>query len=231
MTAAQSRKRAVRRGQEPLSRERVLRAALTLADRDGIERFSMRRLASELGVEAMSLYHYYPSKDEILAAMLDAVYREIDVRALDGDWRDSIRAMAISFHGALLDHPWACGLLMSSIDLREPRMRHMDAVLSTLTEAGLSESLVDHAYHALDSYIVGFTLWQLPIRAIADELPDLAQQFVRHVPRDQYPHLVAHIEYHMTPRSNEENAFEFGLRLLLDGLERLRASSSDSRSL
>lgn len=225
MTAAREAKRAVRKAREPLSRERVLRAAMTLADQEGMERFSMRRLASELGVEAMSLYHYFPNKDEILAAMVDAVYREVDVPPIEGDWRDSMRAIAISFHRALLDHRWACGLLMSSVDLREPRMRHMDAVLARLTEAGLSKSLVDHAYHALDSYIVGFTLWQLPIRALADQLPDLAAEFVRRVPRDKYPHLVAHVEYHMTPRSNEENAFEFGLGLLLDGLERLRSTS------
>ena len=174
----------------------------------------------------MSLYHYYPSKDEILAAMLDAVYREIDVPPIEDDWRDSMRAMAISFHRALLDHRWACGLLMSSVDLREPRMRQMDAVLARLAEAGLSRSLVDHAYHALDSYIVGFTLWQLPIRALADRLPDLAEEFVRRVPHDRYPHLVAHVEYHMTPRSGDENAFEFGLGLLLDGLERLRSTST-----
>jgi AcrR family transcriptional regulator len=205
-----------------LTPERIVTAATALADESGIEGLSMRRLAADLGVEAMSLYHHFRGKDAILAAMLDAVYREIEVPPNDGDWRQSMRTMAISFHGALLRHRWACGLLMTSADISEPRMRQMDTVLARLREAGLSDSLIDHAYHALDSYIVGFTLWQLPILAIVDDLPQLAEQVMARLPRDAYPDLVAHMEYHMQPRANEENAFEFGLRLLLDGLERLR---------
>jgi AcrR family transcriptional regulator len=205
-----------------LSRERIIATAITLADESGIDGLSMRRLAAELGVEAMSLYHHYRRKDAILSAMLDAVYREIEVPPIDGDWRESMRTMAISFHRALLRHRWACGLLMSSADISEPRMRQMDAVLARLREAGLSDTLIDHAYHALDSYVVGFTLWQLPILAIADELPRLAAQVMEQLPREEYPDLHAHLEYHMQPRADEENAFEFGLRLLLDGLERLR---------
>ncbi len=200
----------------------MLGAALALADAEGIEALSMRRLGHELGVEAMSLYHYFGGKDQILDGMLDAVYGEVEFPAIDGDWRASTRRTAISFHDALLRHRWACGLLMSSMEMSEPRMRYMDTVLARLREGGLSDTLVDHAYHALDSYIVGFTLWQLPIVAIAKQLPDLAQQVLGRLPREQYPDLVAHIEYHLAPRANEENAFEFGLNLLLDGLERLR---------
>jgi AcrR family transcriptional regulator len=210
---------------QPLSRERVLTAALALADAEGIEGLSMRRLAAELGVEAMSLYHYFAGKDEILAAMLDVVYGEIEVPPIDGDWRAPMRQMAISFHDTLLRHRWACGLLMSSFDLSEPRMRQMDAVLGRLREGGLSDTLIDHAYHALDSYIVGFTLWQLPIIALSHELPDLARQFKERLSREEYPDLVAHMEYHMAPHAEGERAFEFGLELILDGLERLRVQS------
>jgi AcrR family transcriptional regulator len=104
-----------------LSRERIIATAITLADESGIDGLSMRRLAAELGVEAMSLYHHYRRKDAILSAMLDAVYGEIEVPPIDGDWRESMRTMAISFHRALLRHRWACGLLMSSADISEPR--------------------------------------------------------------------------------------------------------------
>jgi AcrR family transcriptional regulator len=211
-----------RETREPLSRERVLDAALALADTEGIDGLSMRRLATELGVEAMSLYHWFRSKDALLGAMLDAVYREVELPPIGGDWRDAMRQTAVSFHDALLRHRWACGLLMTAVDMSEPRMRHMDGLLGRLTDAGLSDALVDHAYHTLESYVVGFTLWQLPILAIADQLPDLAEQFMRHLSRDDYPHLVAHMEYHLAPRANEEKTFEFGLGLLLDGLERLR---------
>jgi len=217
--------RETREARDPLSRERVLAAAIALADGEGIEGLSMRRLGAELGVEAMSLYHYFAGKDQILEAMLDVVYGEIEVPPIDGDWRASMRQMAISFHNALLRHRWACALLMSSVDLNETRMGHMDRLLGRLAEAGLSDTLVDHAYHALDSYVVGFTLWQLPIIAIANQLPDLGRQVLERTSREQFPDLVAHIEYHLAPRSEGERAFEFGLNLLLDGLERLRLAS------
>jgi AcrR family transcriptional regulator len=211
---------------EPLSRERVLVAALALADGEGIDGLSMRKLATELGVEAMSLYHWFPSKDALQAAMLDVVYGEIEVPPIGADWRASMRRMAISYHDALLRHRWACGLLMSRADISAPRMRYMDAVLGRLAEAGLSDTLVDHAYHALDSYVVGFTLWQLPIIGLADQFPTLAEDLLRRITREEYPHLIAHMEYHMAPRSEGERAFEFGLNLLLDGLERLRAADA-----
>jgi AcrR family transcriptional regulator len=212
----------------PLSHELIVIKAVELADEQGIDGLSMRRLAQALGVEAMSLYHYFAGKEHLLTAMLDVVYGEIDVPPVDGDWRSSMRQMAISFHDALLRHRWACGLLMSSVDLSEPRMRHMDTVLARLREAGLNDTLVDHAYHALDSYVVGFTLWQLPIIALSDRLPGLAEEVLQRFSREDYPDLVAHIEFHMAPRSDNENAFEFGLNLLLDGLERLRTGASDS---
>jgi AcrR family transcriptional regulator len=184
----------------------------------------MRRLAQELGVEAMSLYYYVSSKDEILGAMLDLVFDEIDVPA-GGNWRSAIRRMAISMHDALLRHHWAPGLTMSSARVTQSRLRHMDRVLGRLREAGFTDALTDHAYHALDSYIIGFTLWQLPIVAMAKDLPKLAEEFYAQLPEDEYPHLRAHIRWHMAPPTDRVNAFEFGLDLILDGLERLRDSA------
>ncbi len=205
----------------PLSRDRVVEAAVKIADETGIESLSMRKLAQALGVEAMSLYHYVRKKDEILDNMLDVVYSEVEVPA-GGDWRSAMRTSAISMHDALLRHPWAPGLTMSpSTRVSEPRLRHMNAVLGRLREAGFTDTLTDHAYHALDSYIIGFTLWQLPIIALTKDLPALARQFYDQIP-DDMPHLRAHIEYHMAPPSSKENAFEFGLDLILDGLERRR---------
>lgn len=205
----------------PLSRERVLHAAIALADDAGIESLSMRKLAQTLGVEAMSLYHYVSKKGDILDDMLDFVFSEVEVPAT-GDWRSATRTMAISMHDALLRHRWAPGLVMSSVRITQSRLRHMDATLGRLREAGFTDTLTDHAYHALDSYIIGFTLWQLPIIAIAKDLPALARQFYEELPVDEFPHLAAHIEYHMAPPTDNVNAFEFGLDLLLDGLERMR---------
>lgn len=205
----------------------MLEAAIALADEGGIQSLSMRKLAQELGIEAMSLYHYFASKDELLGDMLDAVYTETEVHE-PGDWRAATRAMAVSLHDALLRHRWAPGLTMSSVRMTEGRLRHMNTLLGRLREAGFSDSLTDHAYHALDSYVIGFTLWQLPIMTMAHDLPRLAEEFHARLPVDGYPHLKAHIEWHMAPPKDGVNAFEFGLDLILDGLERLRGRPTES---
>ena len=207
----------------PLSRERVLDAALKLADDHGIESLSMRRLAQQLGVEAMSLYHHVRNKQDLLGGMLDSVYAEVEPPTGDGDWRSAMRRSGISFHHALLRHPWACGLLVSSIGPSPMRLRHMDRVLGCLRAAGFSAEMTHHAYHALDSHIVGFTLWLLPYLAAFRQEPDLAGQFLGQLDTDALPHLAEHVEVHLRPhRPDDVDEFEFGLELILDGLERLR---------
>ncbi len=206
----------------PLSLERVLAAGITLADRDGIEGLSMRRLAQELGVEAMSLYHYVARKTELLEGMLDSVFSEMELPTDEADWRSAMRVTALSAHHVLLRHPWACGLLMSPSSPSPARLRWMNSVLGRLRAAGFSPEMTHHAYHALDSHIVGFTLWVLPYLAIAKERPDVAERFLRETPLADLPHLAEHIEYHRSDRPGDTSEFDFGLDLLLDGLERLR---------
>jgi AcrR family transcriptional regulator len=213
-------------GRPPLSRERVLRAAIELADESGIESLSMRRLAQQLGVEAMSLYHYFARKDNLLEGMLDAVFAEMELPPREGEWRAAIRSCAISAHQTLLRHPWACRLLMSPTQPSPARLQWMNAVLGRLRQGGLSAELTHHAYHALDSHIVGFTLWVLPYLAIEREQPDFAQQVMKELPLAELPHLAEHIESHMADRPGETSEFDFGLDLLLDGLEKLRAAES-----
>jgi AcrR family transcriptional regulator len=210
----------------PLTRDRVLQAGIALADEDGIESLSMRRLAQQLGVEAMSLYHHVANKGDLLDAMLDAVYGEMELPAPDGDWRDAMRASARSAHHVLLRHPWACKLMMSPTGAPSPaRLRWMDAVLGHLRSAGFSPEMTHHAYHALDSHIVGFTLWVLPYLAIARERPDFSQEFMARQPLDDMPHLAEHIGVHLADRPDDTSEFDFGLDLILDGLERLRERS------
>ncbi len=211
----------------PLSRERVLQAAIELADGDGIEQLSMRRLAQALGVEAMSLYHYFGKKADLLEAMVDAVYAEMHLPT-GSDWRAALRSTAISAHRTLLRHAWACSLLMvpSPTEPSVARFRWMDAVLRTLREAGFSPELIDHGYHALDSHIVGFTLWVLPYLQITDEVGiDFAAYYLTYEPIADLPDLLAHIRWHIRDdRQNDTSSFDFALDLLLDGLERLRDS-------
>ncbi len=206
-----------------LSKERVLRAAVALADERGITALSMRTLAQELDAGAMSLYHHVAGKDELLGGMVDLVVREIDPPDLEGEWKPAIRRSVVSFHDALRRHRWAASLMMTPDRVLPARLRYMDALLGRLRRAGFSADMTHHAYHALDSHIVGFALWQAGIAAVAPNLPDLATTFLQRLPVDEYPYLIEHIEQHTKPDSPDgKTEFEFGLDLILDGLERLR---------
>src|SRR5687767_3194868 len=130
----------------PLSRDRVLRAAINIADIGGIKSLTMRKLAQELDVEAMSLYHYVANKDDILAGIVDLVMREIELPPDGADWKAAIRQSAVSAHDVLLRHPWACSLMMAPIGDSAARLRWMDSVLRCLREAGFSTELTHHAY-------------------------------------------------------------------------------------
>jgi len=208
----------------PLSRDRVLRAAIDLADAGGIESLTMRRLAQELGVEAMTLYYHVANKDDILNGIVDLVVGEIALPSADDDWRTAIRTAAMSAHQVLLRHPWAAGLVLSGAGVSPARLRYMNALLGSLREAGFSAEMTDHAYHALDSHIMGFTLWVVGMDLGSDEdLAALATNFLAELPRDELPHLAEHVEQHLKPRDpSDEGEFAFGLDLVLDGLERLR---------
>jgi AcrR family transcriptional regulator len=203
----------------PLSRDRVLRAAIGLADRGGIDSLSMLKLAQELGVEAMSVYYYVANKDDILSGIVDIVVGEFDLASGGSDWKAAIRRSAISAHDVLMRHPWACSLMMSTRTVSPARLRYMESFLQRLREAGFSARMTHHAYHALDSHIIGSTLWQAGYSANRD-LADVAKDFVRESVRE-YPFLVEHAKQHLTKRRRKDvREFEFGLDLILDGLER-----------
>jgi len=202
----------------------VLHAAIVFADERGIEALSMRKLGQELGVEAMSLYNHVANKDDLLDGILDLVSGEIEVPAPGADWKEALRQTALSSHEVLVHHRWACGLMLRRPRVSQVRMRWMETVLQTLREAGFSPDMTHHAYHALDSHITGFTLWQvsMPFETKA-ELADLATEFLQQIPTDEYPYVIEHAEQHIAPASpNSKSEFEFGLELILDGLERLR---------
>jgi AcrR family transcriptional regulator len=205
-----------------LNRERVLRAAIALADEDGIEALSMRRLARTLGVEAMSLYNHVANKDEILDGIVELVAGEMDLAADEPDWRIATRRRAISAHEVFLRHPWACGLWMSRRQVGPARLRQADAVLRGFREGGFSDDLTYHAFHALQSHVSGYTLYVLGLQFDREELKELAAAFLRDFPAEEYPDLAEHIRQHMEPSDEHQRAFEFGLDLILDGLERLR---------
>jgi AcrR family transcriptional regulator len=209
----------------PLSKGRVLDAALALADAGGIEGLSMRRLAQELGVEAMSLYNHVANKGEIIDGIVDLVVSEIELPAAAGEgWDVAVRRCAVSAHETFRRHPWACGPAMgpgSMPSAPTARMRYMEWLLATLREAGFPPELAYHAYHVLDSHILGFTLWELGhSMPPATDLDDVAATFLRSLPMDEFPYLVEHVQQHLDPRDDSVSAFEYGLDLILDGLKR-----------
>ena len=206
----------------PLSRERVLRAAIDLADAEGIESLTMRRLAQELGVEAMTIYYHVANKDDIVAGMVDLVVDEMELPPTGTDWKLGLRKIAMSSYEVLLRHPWAASKILSGPGISRARMRHMDAILGTLRNGGFSAEMTDHAYHALDSHIMGFALWVVGMNLGSDEnLAALATSFLQELEREELPHLAEYVEQHLKPRDPaDEGEFAFGLDLILDGLER-----------
>jgi AcrR family transcriptional regulator len=208
----------------PLSRERVLQAAVRLADESGIDALSMRRLGQELGVEAMSLYNHVTNKDDLHQGIVELVLSEVESPRDGGDWKEEIRRTAISSYQAFVRHRWACGLMMRGPSVSPVRMEWMEAVLRTLRTAGFSADLTHHAYHALDSHITGFTLWivSMPFET-HEELVSLAEGFLPTVSSEKFPYFVEHAEQHLLPPDPDERSeFEFGLDLILDGLAQLR---------
>jgi AcrR family transcriptional regulator len=206
----------------PLSRDRVLRAAMKLADEGGIKAVSMRKIAQELGVEAMSLYNHVAGKDEIVDGIVDLVATEIDLATDSDDWKAAMRRRVISAHEVLMRHSWATNLWMSGQSVGDARLRYADAVLRGFREAGFSEELTYHAFHVIQSHVMGFTLYVASFDFDVEELERLAASFLETFPVDEYPDLAVHIRQHAEPGDEHENTFEFGLDLVLDGLERLR---------
>ena len=209
-----------------LNRERVLHAALELADRDGLEGLTMRRLGKALGVEAMSLYNHVANKEELLGGLIDLVFSEIAVPC-DGDWRTAMRLRAISARKTLARHRWAVGLMESSTCPGPANLRHHDSVLRCLREAGFSLALAAHAYSALDSYIYGFALQQINLPFdTGEQAADVAEQILGRTVATDYPHLAEiAIDHVMKPGYSYGAEFEFGLDLILDGLDKARRST------
>jgi AcrR family transcriptional regulator len=217
------------RPRTPLNRERVLRAAVRLADERGAKELTMRKLAKELGVEAMSLYNHVANKDDLLNGMIDIVFSEIEPPAAGGDWKAELRGRAVSTRAALARHRWAIGEMEGRTSHGPSNLRLHDAVLGCLRAAGFSIEMSVHAYSVQDAYIYGFALQESDM---ASETPeDFAAEAQRQM-RDyeamlgDFPHLVEVVGGYVAKAGYDYDAeFLFGLDVILDGLERLLESS------
>ena len=208
----------------PLTKERLLRSAVAIADRRGVDGLSMRVLAAELGAGAMSLYHYVANKDELLDGMVDLVFDEITLPTADDDWTSALRQRALAARDALARHPWAIVLMESRTQPGPANLQHREAVLSVLRHAGFSVAAATHANWFLDSYVYGFALQvaTLPFDT-KEELADMTEQvFLPQIPADRFPYLREAAAELVAAGYDPATEFEVGLDLVLEALEGLR---------
>lgn len=205
----------------PLTRDRVLHAAINLADEGGISALSMRKLAQALGVEAMSLYNHVANKEDMLDGMVDLVAAKMSVPDIEANWKVEMRERTTSAHRVLLNHPWANILFVSRMNMGPSILRHIDATHGCLRKAGFSHPMADHARNVLDSHLYGFTLQQIHFPIAEHAYADSAKHFLFMLPVERYPHMRALTEEVIDGRYNGLHQVEFGLDLILDGLEKL----------
>jgi AcrR family transcriptional regulator len=216
------------RSRLPLTRDRVLAAAMKLADGGGIEALSMRKLGQALGVEAMAVYYHFANKERVLDGIVDLVFGEIDVPVAGDDWKAAMRRRAISVRDALLRHRWAIGLMESRTNPGPANLRHHDAVLGCLRAAGFDMAATATAYSLLDSYIYGFamTKMNLPFEDTSD-IVELSETMLAPFAPGEYQNLADFLTEHaMKPGYDYAHEFEYGLDVILDGLERVLERAS-----
>ena len=206
----------------PWTRTQLLHAAIELADRRGIESLSMRKLSQELGGGTMSLYNHVSNKDDLLDGMIDTVFSEIELPVRRHSWKPAMRQRAISMRAAMTRHPWAIGLMESRRTPGPATLRHHDSVIGCLLDAGFSIQLAAHAFSALDSYIYGFALQERSLAfGTPEETSELAKAFLLQFPTKEYPRLAKlTLEHVLQPGYDYGEEYEFGLDLILDGLEK-----------
>lgn len=210
-----------------LSKQRVVAEAVRLADREGVDGLSMRRLAGELGAGAMSLYHYVASKEELLDAMIDSVFEEMELPPESTDWQSAIRHRAVSARQVLARHPWAIGRMESRTSPGLANRRHHEAVTACLRKAGFPVVMATHANWLLDSYVYGFALQEasLPFDT-AGMFADMAEGvYLPQLPPDEFPYLNESAAALVAAGYDPAEEFLFGLDLVLAALEPLRASA------
>lgn len=210
-----------------LSRQRVVVEAIRLADREGVNGLSMRRLAGELGAGAMSLYHYVASKDELLDAMIDSIYEEIELPPEEIDWQSAIRRRGLSARQILVSHPWAIGLLESRTSPGPANLRHHEAVFACLRRAGFPILMATHANWLLDSYVYGFALQEasLPFDTAGELSVMITDVYLPQLLPEEFPYLNESAAALVAAGYDPAEEFIFGLDLILSALEPLRAST------
>lgn len=216
---AQTPKKTATRERKPLTRDSVIAAAIELADETGIAPLTIRKLATRLGVKPMAIYHHIENKDQILDAMVDSVFAEIELPDRNVPWQEGMRARAQSARTVFARHAWAAAMMDSRTHPGPATLAHHDAVLGCL-RSGLSLQMAAHAYALIDAFVFGFALQEaaLPFQTEA-EAAEVASVILATFPRDAYPHLAElTIDHVLQPGYAFGAEFDFGLDIILDGL-------------
>jgi len=220
-----ARKAASGKSKPSLSRDKVLLQALQMADAKGLASLSMRKLADQLDVEAMSLYNHVQNKDDVIDGIVSLVIAQFMLPDTNKHWKSAMRACAISTHETLLKHPWAAQLLISRVSVSEHMMNYSDACFGCLANAGFSYEMTDHAWNAISNHIYGFTLTMINSPIDSADFAQAAKQYLPAVPKDTYPHVHALMQLIISGDHNGVNNVEFGLDLILDGLDTMLRST------
>ena len=221
MSREQERNVAVRPKPPPLTRERVLDAAMALADEIGVEALTIRKLAARLDVGPMTIYHHVPSKEAIIGGMVEIVFSEIELPPEGQDWRSAIRIRCVSARSVLNRHPWAAPLMESGTSPGPFTLGHHNAVLGTLRRGGLSIEMTAHAYAILDSFVYGFAFEESMLPGnTGDEFVEVAEEMASHMSFEDYPYLCELTTEHVLQSGYDfGDSFEFGLDLIIEGLD------------
>ncbi len=212
----------LRRDRAPLTRDRVLRAAISHADTVGLNGLSMRGLAGILDVAPMALYRHVANREDLIDAMIDVVFGEVVLPSGGADWKSAMRERGLSMRDVLTRHRWAIGLMESRRHPGQANLRHHDAVIGKLRSAGFDVAMVAHAYSLLDSYIYGFAMTQvrIPFETSA-EMAAMAEDMFKPFSPNEYPNLAEFVDDHvMTPGYQYVDEYKYGLDRVLDAIER-----------
>ncbi|HRY09476.1 MAG: TetR/AcrR family transcriptional regulator [Actinobacteria bacterium] len=204
----------------PLTRARILAAATAVADAKGLSALTMRALADDLGTAPMAVYHHLAGKEEILDGLVEKIFEEIDDPVPGGPWREEITRRCTSARAVLHEHPWAVSVMESRVSPGPNNLRHHDAVIGTFRRAGFSVTLTAHAYALIDSYVYGFAVQEAMLPVDGGGIGELASDIMGTLPADEYPHFAELVVEHVVrPGYDFGDEFDFGLNLVLDGLE------------
>lgn len=211
----------------PLTRERVLQAAVDLADRDGLGALTMRRLGAELGVEAMSLYKHVANKEDVLDGIVELVVGDIEIPLEGTDWKEAMKRRAISAREVLGRHSWAVGLLEARGSKGPTTLRYLDAILGNLRSAGFSVENAVHAFWLLDSFVYGHVIQETSMPISPEEMTESTGSILEQVTMDEYPHLVEVGEHALRSEYSFDTEFAYALELILDALDQTAKSATD----